>query len=72
MIMKARQSNLPMYENLELIDEIYGSNEKAVKALKKIVIMAYEQPQFGLEEYKEKTIVDFENDIMLACMKAKM
>lgn len=71
-IMAARQANISLYKNLEVVEEVYGKDEKAVKAVKKIVLMAYEQPQFSLEEYQSKAIIDFENKIMLGCMKAKM
>lgn len=71
-IMKARQENLPMYESLELVKDIYGDDEILLRLVNKMVLMAYETPQFIMEENKTKSTIDFENKIMLSCMKGKM
>lgn len=40
-IMNARQKNLPMYEHLELVEDVFGGDEKALIAARKMVLMAY-------------------------------
>ncbi len=58
LIMSSRQNG----ENIgQLIKESPSS--------KKLIIRAYEQPRFDSDEYKQKAIKDFENEIILECLK---
>lgn len=71
LIMKARQNNIPLYETLSMIENSYTDYESS-EAVEKMALLAYEHPRFSLEEYQSNAVTDFENDIMLVCMKEKM
>ena len=59
-VMEARQSGV------KLSDMLKGDKEDLVVA---IIIEAYEEPRWLTKESKEKSVVDFANEVMLACVK---
>lgn len=58
LIMSSRQ-------NGENIGQMIKESPKS----KGLIMRAYEQPRFDSDEYKKKAIKDFENEIILECLK---
>lgn len=38
-------------------------------AVQKIIVSAYELPRYSTDEYQERAIADFANDVFLGCVK---
>lgn len=64
-VMKARQQGVP-------IAEIYKSTEKADSYVQGLFRMtakeAYSKPRFSSEEYQQKAVDDFRNEMFMACL----
>jgi len=67
MVMKARQANLPMSEQLEIISEADSEYFKTV--MRNIVMEAYDYPRLNTPSYQTQAIQDFENKVMLECLR---
>lgn len=68
-IMEGRQQNMPMSFYMDVIES--GNGNKASKAYaRKVIILAYEQPGFSVEENQRKSVESFGNEAELACYKA--
>lgn len=63
-IMKARQIGVPMTEIMPTTDD-HATRE----TMEGLIILAYEHPRFSSEEYQQKAVTDFENDMFLSCLK---
>lgn len=65
-IMKGRQSGVPMSNMMA----IARKNEQIGSLVSAMVIAAYETPQFSGEKYRQRKVVEFQNDVMLECYKS--
>ena len=62
-IMEARQLGMAMSELIE------RAHEQSLTKYKATIMAAYERPRFDGEEYQQKAIDDFRNEMELACYK---
>lgn len=63
-IMRNRQAGIPLKRSIEII--------KDSPYLKKITIMAYKDPMYSTENFKQKTINRFADDVYLACLESEI
>jgi hypothetical protein len=68
-IMKGRQLGTPMIKMIEAI-ESRNTPEESKELARKLVIYAFERPQFSLREYQVREIDQFRNQVFLECYKA--
>lgn len=64
-IMKKRQADAPMSAMMQAIARI--PDEAAGKVARELAIMAYQQPDFSVEENQNKAIAEFGNQAELVC-----
>lgn len=68
MVMQARQANVPMSEQMDILgDGSFG--ESFTSTMRKIIIAAYDSPRFSTASYQAQAVNDFENENMLNCLK---
>lgn len=71
-IMIMRQQNVSIAEQMETIDkmgEINQKNKPFHDLLRKVVVSAYEEPRYEVEENKKNAALDFANDWSTPCYK---
>jgi len=61
-IMTGRQNGVPMSRMMEV-----AADNELVRA---IVIAAYDQPRMSVDRNVQRSIADFQNDVMLQCYQA--
>lgn len=68
--MEFRQAGLPVIDAMKISDDAYAESKDkyAYEILQKIILDAYEQPQFGTDEYKQRESIEFGNKYYLGCM----
>ena len=68
--MDFRQDGLPVIDAMKIGDDAYDKvkDKYAHEILQKIILDAYEQPQFGTLEYKQNESKEFANKYYLGCM----
>ena len=66
-IMKMRQNGVPMVTAMEISDKADPSIKDFVAAL---ILAAYEQPRFSVEENRQNAALDFQNMVALQCYKS--
>lgn len=66
LIMERRQADVPMSEMIQAIDGIKGP-ESVGKFGRELVIMAYQKPDFSVEDNQREAIAEFGNEMELAC-----
>ena len=64
-IMTAHQSGVAMQD---LVEDL-GNDERAKKSVMPIIIAAYQKPRFSTEEYKQRAIDSFRDQVAVACYK---
>ncbi|MEY9780357.1 hypothetical protein [Sinorhizobium fredii] len=66
LIMERRQADVPMSAMMQAID---GSKapEAVGKFGRELVILAYQKPDFSVEENQNEAIAEFVNEVELAC-----
>lgn len=69
-IMKGKQSGIPIDRALSLIKDEKGSENIFTETNKLIVLDAYDQPNFSSEKYKNEQLNDFTAKQYISCMKA--
>jgi hypothetical protein len=69
-IMKNRQAGTPLSGMMEVTSK--STNAEVNRVTRKILLLAYDEPRFGTESYQQRSINDFSNKIMLACLKGKL
>lgn len=62
-VMKARQSGVPLGQMLETID--------GEPLLRSLVMVAYDQPRFSTESYQQEAIDVFRDNVHLGCLQAQ-
>lgn len=67
-IMTSRQSNIDMVKMYAIADKAGGATGNVTKAITKA---AYSRPLYSTQEYKEKHIRKFKNDVFLQCLKSE-
>jgi len=70
-IMTARQQGIPMKKIVSLISES-GITGNGAKALKIIIIEAYDTPNYSSSGYEKEAINEFANKYYRSCVKNKM
>jgi len=68
-LMRSHQSGVPMTETIEVFD--YIEDEAALKAIKTMIIMAYEKPRYSTEKMQQREIADFRDKFAAACYRRK-
>jgi hypothetical protein len=68
-IMDARQSGTPVREVMSVmsISEMEGP---AREVMTSVILLAYEEPIYSTEKYKQQAITEFENGIYVGCLRA--
>ena len=68
--MDYRQDGLPVVDAMKANDNAFADNhdEYMHEIVKKIILDAYEQPQFSTTEYKQNESKEFANKYYLGCM----
>lgn len=64
-VMRARQYNTDMSTMMAIVEK--QENEAVKKVTRQMVMMAYGQPAYQTEEMQQKAIVEFSNNVQLAC-----
>ncbi|UCI21078.1 hypothetical protein FJ970_09050 [Mesorhizobium sp. B2-1-8] len=64
-IMEKRQDGTDMSAMMSVVDRFDVESFKPIA--RSMVMMAYSMPRFNGEEFKQKTILDFSNQVQLAC-----
>lgn len=64
-VMGARQSGVALDKMIEIAD----GEPRTKELMTRVVMAAYERPQYRTETMKQQEIVTFSNDMMLACYK---
>ena len=59
-IMTARQNSTAMTEVMKLTN--------GIEAVEQLVIIAYQQPRYSVEENRQNAISEFANDVYVACL----
>lgn len=68
--MRARQNGVPLSQILGLIEEnLSGTAGSAVGTARDVALRAYEQPAFQGEEFKQRAVTEFSNEIMVECYR---
>lgn len=57
-VMKARQNGAPLSKVIQI-----------GPIIKELALIAYDTPKYSHDKYKENAITEFENKILLACLK---
>ena len=70
-VMEKRQAGTAMDA---MIDLIHGSESDngLRKVLESIILRAYENPRYGTEEFKKRSVNDFRNDIYVECYRSTL
>jgi hypothetical protein len=66
-VMKNRQADVPMSDMMEVLDRKHDAPEGVKNVARKMIILAYEQPDFSTEENQKEAIAEFGNEAELAC-----
>ncbi len=68
-IMDARQSGTPAREVMSVmsVSEMEGP---ARKVMTSVILLAYEEPIYSTEQYKQQAITEFENGIYIGCLES--
>ena len=68
-IMSSRQKGVSM---TEMMDKVVRPADPAIKDVARaLVVDAYSRPRFDTPEFQQKSILDFENNAYLSCIKAR-
>jgi hypothetical protein len=67
-IMTNRQAGADFTEMLDVAENT-GCSEELKKLTKNLVIEAYDRSEYSTQEYKERAIRRFKNDVMVKCYK---
>lgn len=67
-MMKARQSGMPAVELLKVIEQ-QKETPQVKTAMKNLMVEAYKQPRFSVEEYQQNAINDFANEWFVMCLQ---
>lgn len=65
--MESRQAGVSMADQLRITDKFLKPDDPAGKLEQKIVLDAYKQPRFEVEENQQKSVEDFRDKWYLAC-----
>lgn len=66
-IMSSRQSGVPMQEVMRIANK--GKDDELARAVREMIVAAYEKPRFSSESNRDGAKVDFQNEVYLACIK---
>lgn len=73
LMMEIRQAGSPLPEALAAVEaESKDLTPSEKKMMQSIVLEAYEHVRFSSKERQQAKIVDFANDMMLACLKNRL
>lgn len=67
-IMTKRQEGVDLTTMLN-IAESQGTSEEVANVSRKLVIAAYDSPEYSTQEYKERAIRKFKTEVMIECYK---
>jgi hypothetical protein len=67
-IMKARQNGHPITTVMEIMERS-ASNEVSARLFRKIVIQAYEEPNYATNKLKIMAITDLGDSVYLQCIR---
>lgn len=67
-VMKARQNGVALQQVLDTMNKSQFSDD-STKAMRAMIMMAYDRPRFNTEENKQNAINDFRDQVQLFCMK---
>ena len=69
-VMERRQNGALMSDLIRIIDN--GDYEEINdRMMKKIIVSAYDKPLYSTDDYKQKAILQFKNDIYMKCYRSK-
>lgn len=68
-MMDARQSGVPMYKQIEVINNEPGLSD-LTQLLERIIVDAYDSPRYSTQSHKKQAIDDFRNDVYLECFRS--
>ncbi len=66
--MELRQMNIPMIQVLKITEGHTGSEAELMRG---IILEAYNQPRFSVDKNQKNAVTDFENKVLLECLKAR-
>ena len=67
-IMNGRQNGMTLTESINISNE---SENEAVRNLSVALTMdAYEKPRYSTPEFRQREVVEFQNKVHLACLRA--
>lgn len=61
-VMISRQAGVPMSKLIDIVDKDFAF----------IIVRAYEQPKFSLQDYKDNAANEYADEVYLLCYKARM
>ena len=61
-LMQARQVGVPVSKVIEIFDD---------DAMTAIILAAYQVPRFSTDEYQQRAVADFRNEVEVMCYEAK-
>jgi len=64
--MTTRQSGVSLSNQLAILE---GIDKDIKKIFQAIILEAYETPQFSGEKYRKRAVVNFQDSILLRCLK---
>jgi hypothetical protein len=68
--MKGRQNDYPLSKMMEVLDRKGDGSSPEIKAMaRKLIMLAYDLPDFSSEKNKKEAIAEFGNDAELACYR---
>lgn len=65
-VMACRQTGVPIGEALSFETK----NKFLLDVVEEIVLAAYERPMYRTESYQRQAVIDFENKVMVKCLRA--
>ena len=65
-VMRSHQSGVPLTSVMSNFEENVSS-AAARKVLKKMAVLAYEQPRYSTDKFQRKAIAEFRDDFATAC-----
>ena len=72
-VMTMRQMDVPMTKVMAIINTHASDasvDQNSVSFARNLVIKAYERPSFSTEQYVQKAVIDFRNEVEVACYRA--
>lgn len=64
-IMKGRQMGHPMSSLMEIANN--NSEPAIAELMRKLIVLAYAKPRYSTEEFQEREIANFANDVSVKC-----